>query len=96
MCRKTQDHDFKDLVCNPYFGLRWMDKEKKIYLRDNCLDTPYCSSSFKIILDLKMSTEKCVYFLHKWGAVSQHLGRCITLISVQKIFPYHYLHDIHQ
>lgn len=31
---------------------------------------------FKLILDLKISIEKWTHFLHKWVAVSQHLGTC--------------------
>ena len=66
--KKNLFHAFKNLVFDPYFGLRWMDIEKDIYLGEKCLDTPYCSSSFKIIFDLKMIMEKCVNFLHKLGS----------------------------
>ena len=65
---KIEDHAFKNLVFNPYFSLRWMDIEKDIYLGKKYLDTPYCSSNFKTIFDLKMIMGKCVNFLHKLGS----------------------------
>ena len=63
-----EDHAFKNLVLNPYFRLRWMDIEKDIYLGEKYLDTPYYSSSFKTIFDLKIIMGKCVNFLHKLGS----------------------------
>ena len=36
---KIKDHAFKNLVFDLYFGLRWVDIEKDIYLNEKCLDT---------------------------------------------------------
>ena len=68
---------------------------EKIFFTAQVLEHLYCSGTVNTGLTSKLSTEKQVCFLHKYGAFFQHLETCTYIYYCEKAFSTS-LHDIQE